>query len=79
MLRNLTDKLGANLPLTTHAKYMVKLARLDDGIPEFLELKASPVEGRSLQRKNAIKRGASGKKGLSRLKISKNSRSQEVN
>ena len=56
MLRNLTAKLKANLPATTHGYSMVKFASLNDAFSEFLELEASPVEGQSLQRKDKKKR-----------------------
>jgi len=45
MLRNLSEKLRAKFPVTTHGYSRVKIARLDDAFSDFFELEASPVEG----------------------------------
>ena len=45
MLRNLSEKLRAKLPVTTLGYSMVKFARLDDAFVEFFELETSSVEG----------------------------------
>ena len=49
MLQNLSEKLTAKCPATTLSYSMVKIADLDDAFLEILQLKASPVEGQSLQ------------------------------
>jgi len=48
MLRNLSEKLGANFPTTTISFSMVKIDCLDDAFSQILELEASPVAGQSL-------------------------------
>jgi len=55
MLRNLSEKLRAKFPATTHGCSMAKIACLDDAFLEFFELEASPVEGQSLQQKDKKK------------------------
>ena len=45
MLRNLTEKLGVKLPLTTRGHSMVNIACLYDAFSEFFELETSQVEG----------------------------------
>ena len=69
MLRNLTAKLKANLPATTHGYSMVKFASLNDAFSEFLELEASPVEGQSLQQKDKKKRKRKAQKKLKQAKF----------
>ena len=49
MLRNLNEKLRAELPATTHGNCMVKFLRLEDAFSEILNLEVSPVESQSLQ------------------------------
>ena len=51
MLRNLTEKLRAKLPATTHGYSMVKFVCLADTFSEFFKLKVS-AEGQSLQEKD---------------------------
>ena len=58
MLRNLTEKLRAKLPATTHGHSMVNSACLN----EFFELIATPVEGHSLQQKDKKRRLTKGTK-----------------
>ena len=55
MLRNLSEKLRAKLPLTTHGYSMVKFAPFDDAFSECFRLEASSVEGQSLQQKDKNK------------------------
>ena len=55
MLRNVTEKLRAKLPATTHGYSMLKCAHLD-AFSEFFYLEASPVEGQSLQQKDKERR-----------------------
>ena len=78
MLKKLSEKFRAKFPATTRGYSMVKIACLDDAFSEFFELKASRVEGQSLQQKgkkrtkrkgtcfskNVAKRDASGGKGM---------------
>ena len=51
MLRNLSDKLRAKLPATTHGYSMVKFSCVDDAFSDCFELEESQVEGQSLQQK----------------------------
>ena len=60
MLRNLSEKLRAKLPSTTHGYSMVKFAPLNDAFSEFLQLEPSPVEGQSLQQKDKRRRKRKG-------------------
>ena len=47
ILGNLSEKLGAKVPVTTLGYSLVKIACLD--VPFSVKLEASPVEGQSLQ------------------------------
>ena len=55
ILRNLSEKLRAKLPSTTHGCSIVKFAPLDEAFSEVFELDKSPVEGQSLQQKDKKK------------------------
>ena len=46
MLRNLSEKLGAEFSSTTLGYSVVRISRLDGALPGILELIASPVVGR---------------------------------
>ena len=70
ILRNLSEKLRAKLPSTTHGCSIVKFAPLDEAFSEVFELDKSPVEGQSLQQKGKTKGG----KG----KAQKNEKEEEV-
>ena len=59
MLRNLSEKLRAKFPATTHGYYTAKIARLNDVFPEIFEWEASPVEGQSLHQNDKKKRNLS--------------------
>ena len=50
ILRNLSEKLKAKFPATTHGYSMAKIACLNDAFSEVFERGASPVEGQSLQK-----------------------------
>ena len=52
MLRNLTKKVRAKLPVTLHGYSMIKFAHRNDAFSEFFEREVSPVEGQSLQQKD---------------------------
>ena len=56
MLKKLNKKLIAKFPTTIRGYSIVKMAHLD----EFFELKASPVEGQSLQQKEKKRRKRKG-------------------
>ena len=56
ILKNLSEKLKAKFPATTHGYSMAKIACLKDAFSEVFELGASPVEGQSLQQKDNKKR-----------------------
>ena len=64
MLRNLSEKLRAQLPVTTYGYSIVKFAGLDDDFSECFELEASPVAGQSLQRKDKKRSKREGAKKL---------------
>ena len=51
MLRNLSGKLWAKFPTTTHGYFMVKIACINDAFSEYCELEGSPVEDESPQKK----------------------------
>ena len=51
MLRNLSEKLGAKFSDTTLSYSMERITRLVNALLDIFELKASPVEGQSLQQK----------------------------
>ena len=68
MLRNLSEKLRAKFPVTTHGYSRVKIARLDDAFSDFFELEASPVEGQSLQQKDKKRTQRKDKKTKKKLK-----------
>lgn len=51
MLRNVTEKLKAKLPATTHSYSVVKFACFNDSLSEYFELEASAEEGQSLKRR----------------------------
>ena len=61
--RNLSEKLKAKLPATTHGYSKVKSACLD-AFSEFFELEASPEEGQSLQQKDNKQRRRKGTKKI---------------
>jgi len=56
MLRNLSEKLRVKFISTTLGYSMVRIACLDNAFSGILELKASPVEGQSLQQKDTKRR-----------------------
>ena len=56
MLRNLSEKLIAKFPATTHSDFVVKMARLSDAFSEIFELEASPVDAQSLLQKDNKRR-----------------------
>jgi len=56
ILRNLSEKLAAKCFATTLSYSMVNIARLDDTFSESFELKASPIEGQSLQQEDKTRR-----------------------
>ena len=62
MLRNLSEKLRAKFPATTHGYSRVKIARLDDAFSDFFELEASPLVGQQLQQKDKKRRRRKGEK-----------------
>ena len=62
IVRNLSEKLGAKFPSTTLGYSMVRIARLDEAFSGIFELKASPVEGQSLQQKDKKRRKRKGGK-----------------
>jgi len=68
MLRNLSEKLRAKFPVTTHGYSRVKTAHLDDAFSDFFELEASPIEGQSLQQKDKKRRKRKDKKKLKQMK-----------
>ena len=45
MIRNLTEKVRAKSPVTTHGYSMIKFAHRNDAFSEFFELEVSQVEG----------------------------------
>jgi len=53
---NLSEKLTAKFPATSHSHSMVNIAHLDDAFSEIFKLEASPVEGQSLQQKDKKRR-----------------------
>ena len=55
MLRNVSEKRGAEFPATTLTFSMVKIAHLDDAFSEAFKLEASPVEGQSRTQKDKKK------------------------
>jgi len=60
MLKNLSEKLRAKFPVTTHGCSMVKMIMLSQN---FLELEASPVEFQSLVRQQNDKKRRKERKG----------------
>ena len=52
MLRNLSEKLTAKFPATTHGYSMAKIASLDDAFSKVFEWEGRPIEGQSLQQKD---------------------------
>ena len=68
MLRNLSDKRGANFLAMTLRYGMVKIARLDDAFSEIFKLETSPVEGQSLLQKDTKRSKRKGEKKMIRLK-----------
>ena len=70
ILRNLSEKLRAKLPSTTHGYSMVKFAPLNDAFSEFLQLEPSPVEGQNLCGKK-IREGEKGKAPKKKMKKKK--------
>ena len=52
MLRNLSEKLRAKFPGTTHGYSMAKVAHLNNAFSEVFEREASLREGQSLQQKD---------------------------
>ena len=69
MLRNLSEKLRAKFPATTHSYSMVKITCLGDLSSEIFELEASPVEGQSLQQKEKKRRKRKGEKKIKQIEI----------
>ena len=61
MLRNLTEKLRAKLPATTHGYSMVNLPVSTMPSQCFFEVEASPAEGQTMQQKDKIKKREKGK------------------
>ena len=57
-----SEKLRAKFNATAHGYSIAKIARLDDALLEVFYLRASPVEGQSLQQKEKKRRKRKGKK-----------------
>ena len=68
MLRNLSEKLKAKFPATTHGYSMAKNARLGDAFSEVFKQEAGPVEGQSLQQKDKKRRKRKGQKKFKKTK-----------
>jgi len=62
MLKKLSEKLRAKFPATTGGYSLAKIACLEDAFSECFKLKASPVEGQSLQQKEKKRRKSRGQK-----------------
>ena len=73
MLRTLSEKLGANFPVTTLSYSMVKITCLNDAFSEILELEESPVKGQSPPQKDKKRKKRKGEK-----KIKKNKKPKDV-
>ena len=56
MLKKLSEKLRAKFLATRRGYSVVKIACLDNAFSQFVELEASPVEGRSPQQKQKKRR-----------------------
>ena len=56
MLRNLSGKLWAKFPTTTHGYFMVKIACINDAFSEYFELEGSPVKDESPQKTDKKRR-----------------------
>ena len=69
MLRNLSEKLAAKFPATTHSYSTVKIARLHGACSLFFELEASSVDTQSLLQKDKKKRKKNGEKKNSKERI----------
>ena len=62
VLKNLSEKLGAEFQFTTLGYYVVRISCLDDAFAEIPELKERSVEGRQLQQKDKKGRKSEGEK-----------------
>ena len=60
--KNLSDKLKAKFPLTTHGYSMVKIAWFNYAFSECFEMEASFVGGQSLKQKDRKRRKRKGEK-----------------
>ena len=66
MPKTLGEKLAGKFPSTTFGHFLVRNVCLDGAFQRILELKASPIEGQSLQQKD--RKGERGKAKLKELK-----------